>query len=167
MEDRHHLTFEVYEEGRITLDEYLNLVVFHQRRPFTRSLFRHFMFQRSKPFPYMIELVSQLKLRMGGKIAIVSNEGRELNAYRMQKFNLHKLADYFISSCFVHTRKPDVNIFRRALDVAQVQVSQSLFIDNTPMFVQIAEELAFQSILHIDLKPTRILLSEFCLSVGE
>ena len=83
----------------------------------------------------MIELVSQLKLRMGGKIAIVSNEGRELNAYRMQKFNLHKLADDFISSCFIHTRKPDVNIFRHALDVAQVQASQSLFIDNTPMFV--------------------------------
>jgi putative hydrolase of the HAD superfamily len=167
MEDRHRLAFEVYEEGRITLDEYLNLVVFHQRRPFTRSQFRRFMFEQSEPFPEMIELVSQLKLRVGVKIAIVSNEGRELNAYRMRKFNLNKLADCFISSCFVHIRKPDVDIFRLALDIAQVQASQAVFIDNTPMFVQIAKGLGMQSILHTDCKSTRARLSALGLHVAK
>ena len=37
MEQRHQLTFETYEQGKLTLDEYLSLVVFHERRPFTRS----------------------------------------------------------------------------------------------------------------------------------
>ena len=32
MEDRHHLTFDTYEEGKLTLAEYLDRVVFHQRR---------------------------------------------------------------------------------------------------------------------------------------
>ncbi|MCR4333023.1 MAG: hypothetical protein NUV34_10060, partial [Sulfuricaulis sp.] len=44
MEDRHHLTFETYEEGKLTLEEYLGLVVFYKKRPFTRAQFREFMF---------------------------------------------------------------------------------------------------------------------------
>jgi len=44
MNDRHHLTFETYEEGKLTLEEYLGLVVFYQKRPFTHDQFRRFMF---------------------------------------------------------------------------------------------------------------------------
>jgi putative hydrolase of the HAD superfamily len=60
MEDRHHLTFDTYEEGKLTLEEYLSRVVFFQKRPFTRAQFRGFMFAQSKPYPEMIELVAQL-----------------------------------------------------------------------------------------------------------
>ena len=155
MEARHHLTFEIYEEGKITLEEYLSLVVFTEKRSFSRSQFRSFMFAQSKPFPEMIHLVTQLKDNLGLKIVIVSNEGRELNAHRIQKFKLNRLVDCFISSCFVHIRKPDVDIFRLALDVAQVEASQAVFIDNTPMFVEIAEGLGIQSVLHADFKSTR------------
>jgi len=35
MEDRHHLTFDTYEEGKLTLEEYLGRVVFYQKRPFS------------------------------------------------------------------------------------------------------------------------------------
>ena len=51
MEDRHHLTFDTYEEGKLTLEEYLGRVVFYQKRPFTRAQFRSFMFAQSKPYP--------------------------------------------------------------------------------------------------------------------
>ena len=57
MEDRHGLTFETHEEGKITFEEYLNRVVFYKKRPFTRAQFRRFMFAQSKPYPEMIELV--------------------------------------------------------------------------------------------------------------
>ena len=49
MEDRHHLTFETYEEGKLTLEEYLDLVVFYRKRSFTRAQFRRFIFAQSKP----------------------------------------------------------------------------------------------------------------------
>jgi putative hydrolase of the HAD superfamily len=65
----------------------------------------------------MIELATRLKLRHGLRIAVVSNEARELNAYRIRK------------------------IFRLALDIAQASARQVLYIENTPMFVQIAEGL--------------------------
>jgi putative hydrolase of the HAD superfamily len=111
MEDRHHLTFDTHEEGKLTLEEYLGRVVFYQKRPFTRAQFWRFMFAQSKPYPEMIELAAQLKIRHELKIAAVSNEGRELNAYRIRKYKLNGFVDSFISSCFVHLRKPDADIF--------------------------------------------------------
>jgi putative hydrolase of the HAD superfamily len=43
--DRHHLTFGSYEMGKITLDEYLNRVIFYKDRPFTRAEVKEFMLQ--------------------------------------------------------------------------------------------------------------------------
>jgi putative hydrolase of the HAD superfamily len=167
MEDRHHLTVDTYEEGKLTLEEYLSQVVFHENRPFTRTQFRRFMFAQSKPYPEMIELIAQLKVRHGLKIAAVSNEGRELNAYRIRKFKLDRFVDSFISSCFVHVRKPDADLFRLALDIAQAPARQVIYIENTPMFVQIAEGLGIRSILHTDYRCTRAKLASFGLQNDE
>jgi putative hydrolase of the HAD superfamily len=167
MEDRHHLTFDTYEEGKLTLEEYLGRVVFYQKRPFTRAQFRRFMFAQSKPYAEMIELVAQLKVRHGLKVAVVSNEARELNEYRIRKFQLARFVDAFVSSCFVHVRKPDADIFRLALDIAQVPARQVIYIENTPMFVQIAEGLGIRSILHTDYKSTCAKLASFGLQNDE
>ncbi|MGA3117271.1 MAG: HAD family hydrolase [Syntrophobacteraceae bacterium] len=167
MEDRHHLNFYTYEEGKLTLEEYLGRVVFYQERSFTRAQFRRFMFEQSKPYPEMIELVAQLKVRHGLKIAVVSNEARELNEYRIRKFKLDGFVDFFISSCFVHVRKPDVDIFRLALDIAQTPARQVVYIENTPMFAQIAAGLGIRSILHTDYRATRAKLTSFGLHNDE
>jgi len=161
MEERHRLVFETHEEGKFSFEEYLGWVVFYEKRTFTRSQFRDFMFAQSKPFPRVIQLVAQLKLRYALKIVVVSNESREVNAHRIRTFKLDQLVDTFISSCFVHMRKPDVEIFRLALDVAQMWASQIVFIDNTPMFAQIAERLGIRSILHVDYEYTCAKLASF------
>jgi len=167
MEERHRLTFEIHEEGKLSFDEYLNLVVFYKTRLFTRSQFRCFMCDQSQPDHDMLGMVAQLKSRHGLKIAVVSNESLELNEYRIQTFNLDGFVDAFISSCYVHLRKPDVNIFRLALDITQVPAHKVLYIENTPMFVQIAEGLKIRSILHTDYKSTRAQLAAFGLDTEE
>jgi len=167
MEDRHHLNFEIYEEGKLTLEEYMGRVVFYQKRPFTRAQFRRFMFAQSKPYPEMIELVAHLKVRHRLKIAVVSNEGRELNAYRIQQFKLDRFVDSFISSCFVHLRKPDADIFRLALDITQARARQVVYIENTPMFVEVAEGLGIRSVLHTDYSSTCEKLASFGLQNDE
>ena len=167
MEERHALVFETQEEGRMTFQEYLDWVVFYRKRPFTRTQFRDFIFAQSKPYPGMIELIAHLKVQYGLKIVVVSNESREMNAYRIRAFKLDRLADAFITSCFVHMRKPDVNIFRLALDVAQTTPARIVYIDNTPMFVQIAEGLGIRSILHVNLKSTRAKLASFGLQTQQ
>ncbi len=155
MEERHQLVFETYEEGRLTLTQYLDKVVFYRKRPFTRTQWRRFMFAQSKPYPEMLELIARLKARYRLRIAVVSNEGRELNAFRIHKFKLGLLADLFVSSCFVHVRKPDVAIFHLALDIAQVPPREAIYIDNTAMFTEIAESLGIRSIFHVDYPSTR------------
>jgi putative hydrolase of the HAD superfamily len=165
MESRHQLNFATYEEGKLTLKEYLSRVVFYQRRSFTRSQFQRYMFAQSKPHANMIKLFTELKHQRSLKIVVVSNEGPELNAHRIRKFKLTEFVDLFVSSCFVNVRKPDVDIFRLALDIAQVPVQQVLYVENTPMFVQIAEGLGIQSILHTDYKSTREKLASFGLQI--
>ena len=167
MEDRHHLTFDTYEEGKLTLEEYLGRVVFYRKRPFTRAQFRRFMFAQSKPYPEMIELIRKLKAKYGLKIVVVSNEARELNSHRIRRFKLDGFVDSFVSSCFVHLRKPDADIFRLALDIVQAPARQVVYIENTPMFVQIAEGLGIPSILHTDYRSTCAKLASFGLQNDE
>ena len=166
MEDRHHLTFDTYEEGKLTLEEYLDRVVFYEERPFTKAQFREFIFAQSTSFPKMIELVRRLKAQYGLKIVVVNNEARELNSHRIRKFKLDGFIDSFISSCFVHVRKPDADIFRYALDIAQAPARKVVYIENTPMFVRIAESLGIRSILHTDYRSTCAKLASFGLQNG-
>ena len=165
-EDRHQSTWNTYQLGKFTLEEYLSRTVFYKKRLFTRAEFRRFMFAQSKPYPAMIELISRLKAHFGLKIVVLSNEGRELNAYRIRKFKLDNLVDFYISSCFVHLLKPDTDIFRLALDVAQVPAAKVVYLENTPMFAQIAEELGIRSILHTDYESTRAKFASFGLRNG-
>ncbi len=164
LEVRHHQAFDTHELGKLGLDAYLDQVVFHKPRPFSHDAFRRFMFDRSSPYPQVIQLVQQLKAKYGLKVVVVSNEGRELNAHRIQTFHLDQFVDTFISSCFVGLRKPDPAIFRLALDVAQAPVQQVLYLENTPMFVQVAEELGIPSLLHTDFDSTSAQLARLGLS---
>jgi putative hydrolase of the HAD superfamily len=164
---RHTEALDTYELGKLTLEEFLDRTVFYEKRSFTPAQFRKFMFAQSKPFPEMIELIRRLKTLYGLKIVVVSNEGRELNEYRIRKFKLDGFVDFFISSCFVRLRKPDADIFRLALDTVRVPVNQVVYIENTPMFVQIAEGLGIRSILHTDYKTTRAKLASLGLEVAE
>jgi putative hydrolase of the HAD superfamily len=154
LEIRHNQAFDTYELGKLSLEDYLDRVVFYEERPFTPAQFRKFMFARSQPYPEMLEMVRRLKALYGLKVVALSNEARELNAYRIQTFRLHEFVDSFVSSCFVHLRKPDPDIFRLALDISQTPARQAVYIENTPMFVRIAEGMGIQSILHSDYSST-------------
>jgi putative hydrolase of the HAD superfamily len=167
MEERHRLNFETYEEGKLSLDEYLSRVIFCERRSFARAQFRRFMFAQSQPDPKMLALALQLKVQHGLKIVVVSNEARELNSHRIRKFKLNRFVDAFVSSCFVHLRKPDLDIFRMALDLAQTPPRQIVYIDNTQMFVEIAKGFGIHGVVHTNYRSTRAKLDSFGLSVDE
>jgi len=165
MDERHHLTFDTYEEGKLSLDEYLNRVVFYQDRSFSREKFKAFMYAQSQPFPEMIELIRGLKTQYGLQVAAVSNEGRELTVYRVQQFKLGTFIDFFVSSCFVHYRKPDADMYRIALDIAQARPEQVIYIDDRPMFVEVAQGLGIQGIIHKEYKTTKEALATMGLSL--
>jgi putative hydrolase of the HAD superfamily len=148
LNDRHRMTFDTYEAGKLCLDDYLKRAVFYEDRTFTIEEFRTFMYDQSAAYPEMIDLIRALKARYGLKIAVVNNEGRELNEHRIKTFRLNEFVDFFISSCFVHFRKPDEDIWKVALDIAQVPREEVVYIDDRNMFVQVAEGLGLRGITH-------------------
>lgn len=154
MEERHQMTIDPYEKGKLTEDEYLDQVIFYQKRPFSRARFRKFMFSQSRPFPAMLALFRDLKVKYHLKIVVVSNEARTLNDYRIKKYQLDDFVDAYISSCYVHLRKPDAEIFRLALDVAHTPPQQVAYLENTAMFVEIANGLGIHGVLHTDYQST-------------
>lgn len=161
LEDRHHLIFDTYETGKLSLDTYLANVVFYQKRPFTVQQFRSFMFGLSESYPEMIGLVGRLKEQYQLKVAVVSNEGRELTLHRIRKFELNGFVDFFVCSCFVHCRKPDADIYRLALDIAQVRPSEVVYIEDRPLFVRAAESVGLKAVHHVGYESTRADLANF------
>ena len=63
------------------------------------------MVQKSKELPYLKEWLIDWKRKTGCKIIAINN-GKELNDYRIQKFQLKNVFDAFVSSCEVGIRKP-------------------------------------------------------------
>lgn len=166
MDERHHLTFDTYEEGKLSLREYLDRVVFYEQRPFSMEEFKTFMFAQSQPFPEMIGYVRDLKARYGLRVVAVSNEGRELTEHRIRTFHLDSFIDFFICSCFIHMRKPDADIYRLALDCAQIPPERTAYVDDRGMFVAVAEGLGLRVVHHLGYESTRAQLEALGLTLS-
>ena len=158
---RHSLVFTLYEEGKLSLDEYLKRTVFYEDRPFSQKDFHDFMLAQSEARPQMIELVRDVKTRHGLKVVAISNDGFELAAHRIEKFALKTFIDLFVFSCFVRCRKPDLDIYYMALDIAQVQPEAVVYVEEQPMFVEVAKSLGIRAFSHLSDKFTRQTLATF------
>ena len=160
MDERHHLTYDTYEAGKIDLAEYLRRTVFWEPRGFTPEQVVEFMLAQARSFPEMIEMVRNLKERYRLRIVVVSNEGRELTADRIRRFGLREFVDSFVVSSFVHFRKPDEDIYRVALDIAQADPAEVVYLDDRKIFVEVAGRMGMLAIWHRDLATTRAAMAE-------
>ncbi len=165
-DERHHLVFEVFEHGEMSLDQYLDRVVFYTARSFTKEEFQQFMFDQSKPFAETIELIRQVKRRHGIPVVVVSNEGRELQKHRIRAFGLSEFVDAFVVSSFVQVRKPDPRIFQIALDIADLQPSDAVYLDDRDVFVEVASSLGITAARHETAEGTREVLRQWGLDPG-
>ena len=158
----HDFIFNVYEIGRISLDEYLNTTLFYQPRSFSREALKEFMFSQSIEQPGMLQWLVEWKKKKNSTVRIISlnNEGRELNQYRIKKFGLSNLFDAFVSSCEVGMRKPDPGIFQLALGIAQADPHECLYFDDRSILVEAANKLGIQARQHKDFESTRKIIEE-------
>ena len=166
MESRHHINRIEHEEGKLTLSEYLNRVVFYEKRSSTPDQFSEFMFKQSTPNGKMIEFIKQLKEHYKLKIAVINNEGRILKEFRIKKFKLSQFVDFFISSCFVHFRSPETDIFRLALDITDVQPGKAVYIEDLQGFVDVASSMGIKSVRHKNYLSTSEVLATLDLKMG-
>ena len=156
---RHHVTYDIYEEGKMTLDEYLWQIIFYEKRAFTQEDVKTYILEQAKPYQDMIDLVKRLRAVYGLRVAVVSNEGREIAEDRIRRFNLRDFVDFFIVSAFVHLRKPDLDIYRLALDVAHVKAENVAYIEDRPLLCDVAARLGLHPVLNRNAKETREILA--------
>ena len=153
----HNFIFNVYEIGSVTLDEYLDTVIFNHPRDFVREDFKEFIFSTSVELP-MLQFLKDWKKDCGFRIISLNNEGKELNDYRVRKFKLHECFDAFVSSCEVKMRKPDPGIWQLAMGIAQASPQQCVYFDDRKMFVDTAQKLGIRSFQHTSLESTKQIL---------
>ncbi|MEP7265496.1 MAG: HAD-IA family hydrolase [Bacteroidota bacterium] len=163
MDRLHDFIFNVYEIGKITLDDYLNTVVFNVPRNFTPQEFKTFMFSQSTELPGTLQWLKEWKKNTSGYIRVISlnNEGKDLNDYRIKEFGLHGCFDAFISSCEEKMRKPDPGIYNLALGIVQASPEQCIYFDDRPMLVQTAQRMGIHSFQHHNLESTKKILEDF------
>lgn len=157
----HNFIYNVFEIGSISLDEYLDTVIFHCPRDFSKEDFKAFMYAESVELPEMLSWLKSWKRQTNVNVFALNNESRELNDYRIHAFGLHELFDGFFSSCYVGARKPDPRLFKRALEVVQVKPEECIYFDDRLMFVNTAKKVNINSIQHQKFEDTKKILENF------
>ncbi len=160
VESRHHLMFDSYERGYMGFEDYLRSVFFRVPRRFTVEEVVEYSYNESIAWPENIKFFKRVKQENHLKMALISNEGRRLTQHRVRKFNLRDLAEFMVFSHCVGYRKPDREIWRLGLNLAQATPRESIYVDDRKMFVDIAAEIGFTAVHHISLEDTSERLRE-------
>jgi len=129
-QERHEEVVGTLEAGRITLDEYLDITVFSERRDFTKLEFRDYMFAQSQPFPETIAIARSVADGCRYRVFTMNNESDELNRFRIDSFGLCDIFDAFLSSCWLGVRKPARMFYDKALSITQAKPAESVFVDD-------------------------------------
>jgi putative hydrolase of the HAD superfamily len=130
-EARHLAPNDAWERDVIPVTAYLNTTVFYEPRSFTPDDFFAFMLTQSKPLPDgALGILAELAASDNYLLGALNNEARETNEYRFQTFGLRNYFKVALSSCYLGLRKPDLAIYKRALDIVGRPPQRILFIDD-------------------------------------
>jgi putative hydrolase of the HAD superfamily len=143
---RHEMIVSPFEQGKITLDEYLDRTVFYRTRTFTREAFKDFMFSLSQPIPEVLGFARALADSGKYFMGTINNESRELNLHRIEQYGLRQIFRLFVSSCFVGLRKPESGIYRLAQEVTQMNPEECVFIDDRSLNLECAARMGMHTI---------------------
>jgi len=163
--DRHDLSFPAFDAGNITMNEYLDRTLFYRPRPFSREDFIAFMRAQSKEYPGSRAILDSATKSGRYFIAAINNEPLELNNYRIENFDLRRNFQVFFSSCYVHSRKPEEQIFRLALAVTQRAPEKCVFIDDRPLNLESPRKLGMNAIHYQNPEQLRKDLAKFGVEV--
>jgi putative hydrolase of the HAD superfamily len=160
-EARHEKPYDAWERDTISVYDYLNAAIFYEARNFTADDFIEAMKAQSVPIP--ANAMPVLKEIAGGSkylVGLLNNESRLLHEYRMEKYGLKSYLDVQLSSCYLGMRKPDADIYRRAIDIVGRPAERILFIDDRAGNADAARAAGMQAIQFHDEEQLRVRLKE-------
>jgi FMN phosphatase YigB (HAD superfamily) len=137
-----------WERGLMTAQDFFGKTVLSANPGITFDQLWPLVCAQSKVLnPECFDILSALKATGRYRIATLNNESRELNAHRLDAFNLRQYFDYFICSGYVHEMKPAPGIYRDAIDISGRPAETSLFIDDKAENCAAAQTLGMQAIV--------------------
>lgn len=104
----------------------------------------------------MIEYYKHLKQK-GYNIYLCSNITKCTYEYIKDNFEIIQTANGGVFSCFEHVSKPNVEIYQNLISKYQINVNESIFIDDTNKNIISANELGFQTILFKSIEQLKLL----------
>lgn len=160
IENRHNEFFPDFEKGNVSLNKYIEDVIFYKKRNFSREDFINFIKNRTRPYESSIQILEKLSKDKNYLLATINNESYELNLFRINQFKLYNYFTSFFSSGFLNTRKPEPLIYKIALNVLHKNPSECLFIDDRIENTEEAEKQCIQTIHLTDVNNLMTLLLE-------
>jgi putative hydrolase of the HAD superfamily len=160
LDERHRGAEDEFETGKISLDTYLDRIVFFRERPFTRDQFKNFIFAQSRENKETRLVLDELTATGRYFLAALNNESEELNVYRIHKFDLARNFMAFFTSCYLRVRKPDPHIYRLVLGITHRAPEECIFIDDRPANLEPAKALGMGTILFRSAEELRASLAE-------
>lgn len=160
MEERHDLVSAAFETGHLDLDGYLDAVIFHDERPFSRESFWNAMTARSQPREDALQIAADLKDTGRYFMATLNNESHELNDFRIEHFGLRERFDVFLTSSYLGVKKPDDAIFGLALHITARKPGECVFIDDRELNIKAAVRHGMKTIHYRDVEQLRTGLIE-------
>jgi putative hydrolase of the HAD superfamily len=145
--DRHDMVARDFDEGRMSLDDYLTRTVFYRPRAYSRDDYTQFVYAQSQPKDDVLSVVRLLATSGRYPMATINNESRELNDYRIRQFGLDRMFRAFFSSCYLGVSKPTPAIDQRALDITQCPPECCVFVDDRSLNLEMAAQLGMHTIL--------------------
>jgi len=145
-DERHQAFVNGFETGTITLAEYMQRTVFYRPRAFAPDDFKEFAFERSQILPESFPVLAEVAKTGKYFVAALNNESFEINEYRIDTFNLRAHFVAFFSSCYLGLRKPENEIYRRALFMAHRKPAECIFIDDRELNVESAKQVGMRGI---------------------
>jgi putative hydrolase of the HAD superfamily len=143
---RHEEVIGAWEEGRITISEYLDITIFSEPRTFSREDFIKFMYSQSVVHEDVVDIARSLTANDSYTLMTLNNESDELNRYRIEKFGISEIFEAFLSSCWLGVRKPTQKFYERGLGIAQAVPESTLFIDDREQNLTPAHQLGMNVI---------------------
>lgn len=143
IEEKNNLLHKKISNGLISEDIFLQELVGSDKKMIqeVKNLIRSL---NKIIYPEMLGLMQ--KLKRNHKLVLVNNEGKEWNEFRIKKFNLGKIFDEILTSCFIGYSKPSQDYFKKVLARLNIKPSELLFIDNTIKNVISARNLGIVAI---------------------
>lgn len=129
--------------GKMPMEEFLKEIVTLSGNKISIENLRKRMEEENKIDKDMINFLNKLKKNYS--LIALNNEMKELNEYRINKFNLREYFKLIISSCDVGVAKPDSKIYNILLDKLKASPEEVIFIDNRIENLTPAENLGIKT----------------------